>query len=156
MPTIVCKKRVCGEDCPLCSSVELAKRLLARAEQANKHPSADFTVGGSPTSRFVSWQPNKNDPFSNGTASAELIEPGVWWVGRVLVQRSADRCEGIGSRMLAMLCADCAKQPGFVKMLVTPGGYGSDPKRLIEFYSRAGFVLLREMPGALSWSSPSA
>ena len=84
------------------------------------------------------------------------VEPGVWWVGRVLVQRSADRCEGIGSRMLAMLCADCAKQPGFVKMLVTPGGYGSDPKRLIEFYSRAGFVLLREMPGALSWSSPSA
>ncbi len=111
-----------------------------------------FLLTGSTESRAVSWAPDRvNNPFRNATASADRVADGVWWVSRVLVSSPDDRCKGLGSELLRLLRRDCSRQPGFVRMIVTPGGYGSDPVRLRSFYERAGFTSDPESEWQLQW-----
>ncbi|HEX9135646.1 MAG TPA: GNAT family N-acetyltransferase, partial [Nitrospirota bacterium] len=48
------------------------------------------------------------------------------------------RNAGLGSELLARLQEEL-KTAGCKKLVVEPGGYNSDPKRLREFYERHGF-----------------
>lgn len=66
-----------------------------------------------------------------------------WWIARVFVYERA-RGKGLGLRLLQDLLAVMRKQSGPDRVIVSPGGYGSDPDELAVFYQRCGFVDTRE------------
>lgn len=68
----------------------------------------------------------------------EAISDGVWYLNRLLVAYEA-RGNGIGTELIRRL-AERLKTLGATKLIVEPGGYGSDPKRLWKFYSERGFA----------------
>lgn len=72
-------------------------------------------------------------------AEANELDDGDWWVVRVLVP-AAERGRGIGGHLLEALKASVAGRPGFRRLQVSPGGYGSEESRLLQFYGRHGFV----------------
>jgi len=95
---------------------------------------------------------------------------GAWYLNRVKVEPEG---KGIGSRLLRKLQETLLDHKGDVKdnfraacgqtdgrtdrfdvLIVEPGGYGSDPKRLNKFYKRNGFVEDAAYPGALVWRRP--
>lgn len=73
-----------------------------------------------------------------GTASADELEPGVWWLARVFV-KSGERNAGQGTRLLNELKAKLKKRNAEY-LIVCPGGYGSSVERLQEFYTKNGFL----------------
>ena len=68
----------------------------------------------------------------------------VWWVNRVLVQPPNARGQGIGGTLLDALIEACVDQDVLAgrptEILVTPGGYGADPRKQVAFYKAHGFV----------------
>ena len=84
----------------------------------------------------------------NSVASADEIEPGIWWVSRVLVHRK-HRGEGLGKRMVARLLALCGGQKAS-EVRVAPGGYDNDTERQRGFYAACGFVPVDD-GGLMTW-----
>lgn len=84
-----------------------------------------------------------DEGFPRCTASANTHfsedHENCWWVSRVLVSRDEDRGKGYGGRALDILLREIEKQGGKA-VIVTPGGYGADPKKQIRFYEAHGFV----------------
>lgn len=85
----------------------------------------------------------------NSIASADEVEPGVWWVCRVRVA-DAYQGQGVGSRLVAAMLTECTKH-GARLVKVTPGGYGADPRRQKAFYARCGFV----GDDLMAWTPPT-
>src|SRR5437879_2897376 len=73
----------------------------------------------------------------------------LWYLNRVVVQPAERRGQGIGSRLLRTLQSEL-KTVGCEKLIVEPGGYGSDIDQLTRFYKKHGFVESGE--GQLSWT----
>lgn len=76
-------------------------------------------------------------------AVAEYVEHDVlpvktWYLSEVIVSADNDRCKGLGSALVKALVDEVRRRGGHT-LLVEPGGYGSDPKRLAVFYERLGF-----------------
>lgn len=87
----------------------------------------------------------KNDSVGTrpkGTAEACIFPSlkGHWYTNRVLVTRKEERGKGLGSYLLTLLKATLQQQEGFVALMVEPGGYGTDPKKQINFYRKNGFI----------------
>lgn len=74
----------------------------------------------------------------NSVANADEIQPGVWWVARVLVHRDYQG-KGLGKRLVARMLELCAAQKA-VEVRVAPGGYDNDTERQRGFYAACGFV----------------
>ena len=74
---------------------------------------------------------------SQGIAEASIIGVGEWYLNRIKVNI---RGQGYGSDLLRVLLETLAIRKDFAQLVVEPGGYGSDPKRLVKFYERQGFV----------------
>lgn len=72
-----------------------------------------------------------------------------WWLARVFVQERY-RGSGLGTLLLLRLQAALKNKP-VDRVVVAPGGYGSDIDSLIRFYEKSGFRLIE--PELLAWSS---
>ena len=108
---------------------------------------ADVRVTAGPMATSVMWV-NPENIFDNGIAEASRYLPGGddhWYVNRVKVREPTSYGRGIGSYLLNALMKNL-KSRGAVKVIVEPGGYGSDVGRLIPFYEKHGFVLKGEGP----------
>lgn len=91
----------------------------------------------------------------SGSAEADELRPGVWWIARVFV-RPEHRGSGLGTRLLASLMTEVTSQ-GASEVQVAPGGYGADPARQRAFYVAAGFEgdeLMTWKPGVVSAIRP--
>lgn len=73
-----------------------------------------------------------------GTASANRLPDGSWWVSRVLVQPNTMTGRGIGGKLLELVKEEIKKQGGGT-VVVCPGGYENDHKKQSNFYRRHGF-----------------
>lgn len=73
----------------------------------------------------------------NSVANADEIEPGIWWVARVLVHRDY-RGHGVGKELVRRMVALCASE-GAREVRVSPGGYDNDTERQRGFYAACGF-----------------
>jgi len=87
---------------------------------------------------------NEEKSQSLGTASANVhplkaAADKCWWVSRVLVTSDEDRGKGWGGMILDTLIVEITKQGG-KSIIVTPGGYGADPKKQKRFYEQHDFV----------------
>jgi GNAT superfamily N-acetyltransferase len=87
---------------------------------------------------------------SIGTASADQVYAGRWWISRCLVDE-AHRGRGLGGYLVNLLKEEARRQPGFVRIEVAPGGYNSNPKRVKAFYVRCGFVPEVDNEGLFIW-----
>lgn len=85
-----------------------------------------------------------------GDASATELEPGVWYLNRMLVQPESARGQGLGTQLLNRLLESISSKPEFQHILVEPGGYGVDPERQLRFYTKYGFKL-NEDQTAYQW-----
>jgi len=68
----------------------------------------------------------------------------VWWMSRVYVPDRL-RGRGVGSKIVGTLIGHVKtldKRIG--RIVVAPGGYGSDPVRLVNFYEKLGFKMIKE------------
>lgn len=92
----------------------------------------------SPTEGSVSSLWAGKNPNERGTASANKMPDGTWWISRVLVQPSTMTGKGIGGKLLEMVKEEIAKMGGGT-VIVCPGGYGSDPETQKNFYRKHGF-----------------
>lgn len=86
--------------------------------------------------------------LSRGTASANLHPlkdhaARCWWISRVLISREENRGHGWGGMLLDTLIVEIIKQDG-AAIIVTPGGYGADPKKQIAFYEAHDFFKVGE------------
>ena len=88
------------------------------------------------------------------TCSASLLGD-QWFLNRVVVHRD-DRGAGIGKELLRRLQVVLSERwaleldrPETHKLIVTPGGYDSDPADLEKFYQACGFRTLEPLPGLL-------
>jgi len=70
-----------------------------------------------------------------------------WYLNRVVVSPDSNRNQGIGGQLLARLQEELRKQD-CKKLIVEPGGYGSDPEQLFRFYKKHGFI---EETAYLAW-----
>ena len=72
-------------------------------------------------------------------AEATEFETGIWYLNRVLTASPERREQGLGGLALRSLL-DVLREDGATTVLVEPGGYTSDPERLVKFYERHGFA----------------
>lgn len=88
-------------------------------------------------------------PFSVGVANADVhpIEEGWWWLARLKVNERQQGA-GLGSLLLYHLLQALSKKD-LIGIIVAPGGYGSDERRLEKFYMANGFKKAEE--GVLRW-----
>lgn len=86
--------------------------------------------------------------WSLGTASASHMQNNIWFVNRVLITNEDKRGQGWGTILLQELQREVLQQ-GCEELLVTPGGYDSDPQKQIKFYLKGGFVFKED--GLYSW-----
>lgn len=79
--------------------------------------------------------------LSNGVAEASNMAQvghlGEWFLNRL---KTNVRGCGNGSILLKKLQETLQAREDFQYLLVTPGGYGSDERRLIKFYEKHGCV----------------
>ena len=79
---------------------------------------------------------------SIATASVSIMDwykESAWYINRVFVNDKL-RGVGLGTRLVAILKEETIKRNGKV-LVVEPGGYGSNPKNLKNFYvNKNGFV----------------
>jgi len=78
-------------------------------------------------------------------ATAFYDTPGSWYLNRVLVQDQKQRGQGLGSRMVRRL-QEALVQQGCTRLIVEPGGYGSNIRDLFRFYRKLGFRAMRGTP----------
>ncbi len=76
-----------------------------------------------------------------GTATAsnfEQVGEDFWYVNRVKVVDGYQR-RGLGPELVKRM-AEGVREQGGRRLVVEPGGYGSDPKELAIWYRRQGFA----------------
>lgn len=114
---------------------------------------SDLQIFASLQSVTVSWRDPENI-VRRGTADLSALGDGEWEVNRVLVQGpGSPRGRGVGSRLLRTALAEVSKMGGR-RVLVAPGGYGSDPIQQRRFYEKNGFVADSSQEGLLVWVKP--
>lgn len=84
---------------------------------------------------------------SPGTASADHLWNGKWWVSRVLV-REDQRGKGLGKALVQAMVASVKAQGGAL-LEVAPGGYGEPYEDQEKFYLSCGFTIVK--PGLLHY-----
>jgi GNAT superfamily N-acetyltransferase len=78
---------------------------------------------------------------------AEASDMGdYWYVNRVLVQPPDQRGSGIGQQLVKRLLNEI-RLLGGRKVIVTPGGYGSNTTQQINFYKKCGFTEDKDAEG---------
>ena len=88
-------------------------------------------------------------PMRRSVAEADEVEPGIWWVCRVVIHKD-HRGKGIGKALVAAMKAACAER-GAEVLQVAPGGYDQDTARQWGFYRACGFKDTEEEVGLLVW-----
>ena len=107
----------------------------------------DLVINSGLLAVSVMWV-NPHNQFDNAIAEAsQLVASGDdnWYVNRVKVRMKSRYGQGIGSYVFEKLM-EVLRARGAVRVIVEPGGYGSDVERLIGFYGRFGFQLRGEGP----------
>lgn len=85
-----------------------------------------------------------HDAFNRSIAEAMELKPSVWMLNRLLVPASM-RGQGVGGAVINALVREL-KAIDVRLILVTPGGYDSDPERVVKFYKAHGFVDVADRP----------
>jgi GNAT superfamily N-acetyltransferase len=85
--------------------------------------------------------------LGRGTASADRLPDGRWWISRVVVNPEKVRGAGVGSAMMKKLM-ETLRGMGCRELWVAPGGYDGDTDRQVRFYAKHGFVLT---DGGMVW-----
>lgn len=116
-----------------------------------------FHVSQEPLSVSIMAMPTSGG-WPPGVCSASVhVREGEWFLNRLKVR---DECQGqgVGPQLLAQLKAALVERaeshpdwPQCDRLIVTPGGYGSDEARLWKFYEREGFEPLEDY---LVWTRP--
>jgi GNAT superfamily N-acetyltransferase len=75
-----------------------------------------------------------------------MLAGNCWWIARVLVNPPEARRKGYGTKVLSELLA---RLPADQRVIVAPGGYGSDIDRLRQFYMRFEFEVCEKHDGVL-------
>ena len=91
----------------------------------------------------------ERNEFLRASMQVSHVSNGDWYFNRALVKNDEDRGKGLGTRMLARLKEELKKKPNFKRLIVEPGGYGSEPKRQRGFYLKRGFFPHKD--GYLEW-----
>lgn len=71
----------------------------------------------------------------------ELPYRRVWWLARVIIRDPAYRGKGIGTYMVTRVTDAVLRSPAPC-VIVAPGGYGSDIRRVQNFYLKLGFKMI--------------
>jgi hypothetical protein len=74
--------------------------------------------------------------LSKGNCEASNMGASRWYLNRLKVRVPG---QGHGSLLLKQLLEALSGRDDFKKLIVEPGGYGSDVGRLVKFYERQGF-----------------
>ena len=82
-------------------------------------------------------------------AEASNIGQGKWYLNRVKV--NSEKGLGLGTRLLQKLLQALQERGDFREVVVEPGGYGSDIKKLVNFYEKNGFV--KHPEGYWTWQA---
>lgn len=85
--------------------------------------------------------------MSVGTASADHIGGGKWWVSRVFI-RGNHRGKGLGTALVKAMI-EAVKAQGGTLLEVAPGGYGEPYESQQGFYLACGFAVAE--PGLLHY-----
>jgi len=99
------------------------------------------------TREYISVNLPGKGGLCDATASASDLGE-FWYVNRVFVTE-AERGKGFGLVVLRRLLDEIVKMNN-KRVVVEPGGYGSDPERLKKFYEKVGF---RKTLDWMTWSS---
>lgn len=87
---------------------------------------------------YIVFRCDHTHRFRTCIVEASHLGDGVWYLNRLLVAYEL-RGHGIGTQLLARV-RDRLKELEAKKLIVEPGGYGSDPEKLDRFYRARGFV----------------
>jgi GNAT superfamily N-acetyltransferase len=96
----------------------------------------------------------RSEHFSRGCINADRADfmgEGVWWLARLRIRPEYQE-QGYGAMLLKQLQSELLEHADFKTLVVAPGGYNSNPKRLFAFYRRHGFKSRADE--ALEWSRP--
>jgi len=94
----------------------------------------------------------RRGPSRPSVAEANELEPGVWWVCRVLVNH--ERGKGVGKTLVAAMKLACEEQ-GAKVVQVAPGGYDGDTARQRGFYKACGFEATEDDPEGMMYWRPN-
>lgn len=110
--------------------------------------SVEYHINSGPKYISIRGFDTTGGPILRAIAEASLVEflvtnneissSAFWYLNRIVIQPELFRGHGIGSTMLKML-QEQIKLHFVKKLVVEPGGYGSDVDRLITFYEIHGF-----------------
>ncbi|KKN68036.1 hypothetical protein LCGC14_0455920 [marine sediment metagenome] len=97
----------------------------------------------------------RNAGFGKPSTCAASLLGECWFLNRVVVHRD-DRGAGIGKELMRRLQQALGERWTLEryrsethKLIVTPGGYGSDPADLEKFYQACGFTTTSPLPELL-------
>lgn len=90
----------------------------------------------------MTWKGNAMPSVASITPTPINDYQGEWWVNRVNVNPRETKA-GIGTAMLSILKAVAKIRDG-TKLIVCPGGYGTDRSVLVAFYEKNGFVTVED------------
>lgn len=113
-----------------------------------KVDSDNITVVESRDHVAVLWRPGQGLRPRGVVEASHFLEEGFWYVNRALVEPETARDQGHGTRMLQRLL-DTIRRSGPARVVVDPGGYGSNTRRQRRFYRKAGFQLDRGIQGRM-------
>lgn len=93
-----------------------------------------------------------------GVVEASVMSKGIWFLNRAVIRAETDRRKGVGSQLLIKLLEKLKEQPDCKRLVVTPGGYGSDPSAQENFYLKNGFKLHKRgyFYWEVTWPIPSS
>lgn len=102
-----------------------------------EHMAGEFRTFFSDTHCSVCWI-DDDSHIANGVVSADLVN-GRWWLSRAILKPANLRNKGIGSMMVDFLKEGILLSDTKV-VIVSPGGYGEDIRKQINFYKKNGFT----------------
>lgn len=103
----------------------------------------------------MTWVPEDHENFTRPSTCAATCMGDHWYLNRVKVHNS-DKGQGIGKELVAHLQKALSERwaleqdhPESHRLIVTPGGYGSNPADLEKFYAACGFKTKTPVPELL-------